>query len=388
MQSIRICVTRLFYVKVFFNRFSLKTGLLNFISHQFKTLFMNVANLDSDLIKYIIFSVAGLVVAFTVIFFVLKKVGKNPRNILPVNFAHRIKVPLILFIISLVIRIGVAAGIFDYSYSGIVGHIGILLLILSITWFLIIMVRVVKSGLIRKYDITAADNLAARRVYTQFNILERVAVFVITILAVGAALMSFESIQSIGASVLASAGIAGIIIGFSAQKALGTLLAGIQIAITQPIRLDDVVIVEGEWGRIEEITLTYVVINIWDKRRFVVPTTYFIDKPFQNWTRTTSEILGTVFIYTDFHVPVDELRGELTRLLNGTPLWDGKVNVMQVTDAKADVMEIRALMSAKDSGTAWDLRVHIREKLIEYLQKNYPESLPRTRVSVVEGNKD
>jgi small-conductance mechanosensitive channel len=156
----------------------------------------------------------------------------------------------------------------------------------------------------------------------------------------------------------------------------------LQIAITQPIRLDDVVIIEGEWGRIEEIALTYVVVRIWDQRRLIVPSTYFFEKPFQNWTRTTSEILGTVFIYTDYHVSFEALREELTRLLKSTPLWDGKVNVLQVTDAKERSIEIRALMSAKDSGTAWDLRVFIREKLIEFLQKNYPESLPKTRVLV------
>ncbi|NDI97945.1 mechanosensitive ion channel [Flavobacterium sp. LaA7.5] len=347
---------------------------------------MNFIAIAPGLIRYIVFGALGLIITFAVVFFVLKKIGKNPKNILPVNFAHRIKVPLILFIIALVLRIGVSSNIFAEPQLSIIGHIGTVLFIISITWFLIIVLRVTKTRLIRKYDITASDNLNARRVYTQFNILERVAVFIIIVLAIGIALMSFESIRAVGASVLASAGIAGIIIGFSAQKALGTLLAGIQIAITQPIRLDDVLIVEGEWGRVEEITLTYVVISIWDKRRLVVPTTYFIEKPFQNWTRSTAEILGTVFIYTDFRVPIDKLREELTRLLEGSDLWDGKVNVLQVTDAKADVMEIRALMSSADSSISWDLRVYVREKLIEYLQKNYPESLPRTRVSLAEPN--
>lgn len=347
---------------------------------------MDLTVIDTGLIKYIIYSVAALVVTFTIVFFLLKKVGKNPRNILPVDFAQRIKLPLLLLILSLVGRIGVA-GDFFWDYSLLIGHIATLLLIFSITWLLIIVVRVVKKGLIRKYDITAADNLSARRVYTQFTILEWVVVFLLVVVAIGIALMSFESIRSVGVSFLTSAGIAGIIIGFSAQKALGTLLAGIQIAITQPIRIDDVVIVEGEWGRIEEITLTYVVVNIWDKRRLVVPTPYFIEKTFQNWTRNTSEILGTVFIYTDFQVPVDKLREELTRLLNSSSLWDGKVNVLQVTDAKPDVMEIRALMSSVNSSVSWDLRVFVREKLIAYLQQHYPESLPRTRVSVLgEGN--
>lgn len=157
-------------------------------------------------------------------------------------------------------------------------------------------------------------------------------------------------------------------------------MAGIQIAFTQPIRIDDVVIVEGEWGRIEEITLTYVVVNIWDKRRLVVPTTYFIEQPFENWTRNSSDLLGTVFIYTDYNIPFDELRKELTHLLEKSPLWDHKVNVLQVTDSTANAVEIRALMSAKDSPTAFDLRVYVRENLITFIQKNYPQSFSKTRV--------
>src|SRR5690606_36653014 len=198
--------------------------------------------------------------------------------------------------------------------------------------------------------------------------------------------MLFEDVRRIGISLFASAGVAGIIIGFAAQRIIGTVIAGIQIAITQPIRLDDVVIIEGEWGKIEEITLTYVVVHIWDKRRLIVPTTFFFEKPFQNWTRTTSEILGTVFIYTDYNVPFDELRNELTRLLESSPLWDRKVNVLQVTDAKERTVEVRALMSAKDSGTAWDLRVFVRENLIKFLQKNYPGSLPKTRIVINDEN--
>lgn len=377
------------YVNIIFNGFYTAKGLFNFIRQFLKsTRLMSFSNIDTDLLKYIIISVVGLIFTFTVIFYVLKKVGKNPKNILPVNFAHRIKVPLILFISALALRIGVASDVFNTKSTSIISHIGTLLFIFSVTWFLIIFVRVLKTSFVRKYDISASDNLTARRVYTQFTVLERVVVFLIVICAIGVALMSFESIRSVGVSFLTSAGIAGIIIGFSAQKALGTLLAGIQIAITQPIRLDDVVIVEGEWGRIEEITLTYVVVKIWDKRRLVVPTTYFIETPFQNWTRNSAEILGTVFIYTDFQVEVEKLRNELTRLLKGSDLWDGQVNVLQVTDARESVMEIRALMSSKDSSISWDLRVYVREKLIEFIQKNYPESLPRTRVSLKENRNE
>jgi small-conductance mechanosensitive channel len=262
------------------------------------------------------------------------------------------------------------------------GRVGSILLIISLSWAAIAFIRIVKQIFLEKYDVSQEDNLRSRKFQTQFNILERILVFLIILISIGLILMLFDEVKRIGISLFASAGVAGVIIGLAAQRVIGAVLAGIQIAITQPIRLDDVVIIEGEWGRVEEITLTYVVVNIWDKRRLVVPSTYFFEKPFQNWTRTTSEILGTVFIYTDYHVSFEALREELTRLLKSTTLWDGKVNVLQVTDAKERSIEIRALMSAKDSGTAWDLRVFIREKLIEFLQKNYPESLPKTRVFI------
>ncbi|MXN92074.1 mechanosensitive ion channel [Flavobacterium sp. Sd200] len=337
---------------------------------------------NSRFLQFLVFGFIGLVLTFSLIFFVLRRIGKDPNNLLPINFANRIKLPLLLLIIALVLRIGLLNDVFDDRFVNTLGHASTLLLIFAVTWSCIVIMRSFKSGLMRKYDITAADNLNARRVYTQFTILERVVVFIMVVFAIGIALMSFDSIRTVGISFLTSAGIAGIILGFSAQKMLGTLIAGIQIAITQPIRLDDVVIVENEWGWIEEITLTYVVVRIWDKRRMVLPTTYFIEKPFQNWTRTTSEILGTVFIYTDFLMSVDALRAELTRLLNTTPLWDGNVNVLQVTNANEGGMEIRALMSSKNSPTSWDLRVFIREKLITFIQQNYPECLPRTRVEM------
>ena len=194
--------------------------------------------------------------------------------------------------------------------------------------------------------------------------------------------MTFDGIRRIGISLFASAGVAGIILGFAAQKVLGSVLAGFQIALTQPIRIDDVVIVEKEWGWIEEITLTYVVVRIWDRRRMILPTTYFIETPFQNWTRVSADILGSIFIYADYRVPVEKLREELENILKNSDLWDGKIQNLQVTNTTENTLELRALMSAADSPTAWDLRVHVREKLVEYLQKNYPDCLPRTRIEI------
>lgn len=265
----------------------------------------------------------------------------------------------------------------------IIKKISSILYIVALTWTIIVTIKVFKKKYLKQYDISSSDNLRARKLYTQFNILERILIFIIVIIAIAFCLMLFDSVRKFGVSMFASAGIAGIIVGFAAQKAIATILAGMQIAIAQPIRLDDVLVVEDEWGWVEEITLTYVVVRLWDKRRLVLPTTYFIEKPFQNWTRTTAEIMGTVFIYADYTIDIDALRNELTKLLEASDLWDKKTNVLQVTDSKETTLEIRALMSAKNSPEAWDLRVYVREGLVKFLQKNYPESLPRTRISLI-----
>jgi len=191
--------------------------------------------------------------------------------------------------------------------------------------------------------------------------------------------MTFERVRHLGTTILASAGIIGIVVGMAAQRTIATFIAGLQIAITQPIRVDDVVIVENEWGRIEEITLTYVVVRIWDLRRLVVPITYFIENPFQNWTRVTADILGTVFIYVDYTVPIDSIRAELHRILKSSEFWDGKVCVLQVTNTSERTVELRALMSAADASTAWTLRCQVREKMVDFIQKNYPDALPKLR---------
>jgi len=257
-----------------------------------------------------------------------------------------------------------------------------ILLLASTSWILIEIVSILKRRLLKKYDISSEDNLKSRKLHTQINLLEKVIVFIILLTTVGLMMLSIESIKEIGIGIFASAGVVGIIVGLSAQKIFGAILAGIQIAIAQPFRIDDAVLVENEWGWIEEINLTYIVVRIWDKRRLVLPSTYFLENPFQNWTRTTADLTGSVFIYTDYTIPVEALRVELTRLLNSCELWDKKVNVLQVTDTKENYMEIRILVSAKNSPTAWDLRVYIREKMIEFIQKNYPESLPKTRINI------
>lgn len=265
---------------------------------------------------------------------------------------------------------------------GILGHLTTLLFIASMAYLLVRLVRVLRDLLLARYDIAASDNLSARRVYTQVQVLEKVLISVVIVATVSVMLMAFQGVRQVGVSILASAGVLGIILGFAAQKTIGTLFAGIQIAITQPIRLEDVVIVEGEWGAIEEITLTYVVVRIWDQRRLVLPITYFIETPFENWTRNSAEILGTVSLFMDYTVPVDAVRAEFERVLQHTDLWDGRSAGVQVVGATAETVEVRLLVSASDAGKAWDLRCLVREQMVAFIQEHYPGSLPRIRAEV------
>jgi small-conductance mechanosensitive channel len=264
----------------------------------------------------------------------------------------------------------------------VAGYATCLALVALVSYLAYEMVDASASFVLRQHSVDVSDNLKARSVYTQVTVLKKVAMAAIGVFTLASMLMVFESVRQFGTSILASAGIAGIIIGFAAQRSIATLLAGLQIAITQPIRLDDVVIVENEWGRIEDITLTYVTVRIWDQRRLIVPITYFIEKPFQNWTRTSAEILGTVFLHVDYRVPLEAVRAEFERILRDSPYWDGKVQVVQVTEAREHTLEIRALASAADASLAWDLRCEVREKLVAFLQREHPESLPRLRAEL------
>jgi len=326
--------------------------------------------------------IAGSLVIHAVVFSILKRIGKRSDKPVLGLVSSKFRNPSLGLLLTIAISIIILALAPDNQIVDIIKHLLKLLIILFVSLIIIRLIKLGRDLVLLRYDIGEKDNLKARRVYTQFRIMERILIFVVILIAFAVALMTFEQIRKIGVSLFASAGVAGIILGFAAQKLIGNVLAGFQIAISQPIRLEDVVIVEKEWGWIEEINLTYVVVRIWDKRRLILPTTYFIEKPFQNWTRVSADILGTVFLYTDYTVPVDKLREELTRILKSDKRWDGKVNVLQVTDSTEKTMEIRALMGAADSPSAWDLRVNVREKLIDFLQKNYPGSLPRSRIDV------
>jgi len=256
----------------------------------------------------------------------------------------------------------------------------VLTIILAVLWFFLRLITVIREVVFTYFPIDKADNLHERKIRTQFQYIQYILTFIIMFLGIAFIFRQFDTLQALGTGLLASAGVIGIIIAFAAHQTLGNLLAGFQIAFTQPFRIDDVVTVEGEWGRIEEITFTYVVVRIWDQRRLVLPISYFINNPFQNWTRTTADIWGTVLLYVDYSVPIEKIREELKRIVTTSELWDGKVVVLQVTDNSERTITLRALVSARNASDAWSLRCYVREKLLSFLQKKYPDSLPRLRI--------
>jgi small-conductance mechanosensitive channel len=267
-------------------------------------------------------------------------------------------------------------------YADAVAKGSSILIILAVATILIEAVNVGESVLLAEGDLTATDNLRARKIYTQVKLLGKAVHVAIGFCAVATILMLFQQVRHVGTSLLASAGIVGIIAGIAAQQTLANLFAGFQIALAQPIRQDDVVIVEGEWGRIEEITLTYVVVHIWDDRRMVLPLSYFIQKPFQNWTRASAQLLGSVFVWVDYTFPVDEGRKALKLIIENNPLWDKRFWNLQVSDASEKTMQLRILATSADSSKSWDLRCKIREDFIAYIQSHHPQSLPRIRAEM------
>jgi len=255
-----------------------------------------------------------------------------------------------------------------------------LLVIATVAWFLFQCVQVLEKVLLSKYDIKAADNLQARKVYTQVHVIGKTLYVIIAIFAAASMLMLFENVRRFGTSILASAGVLGIVVGFAAQRTIANLFAGFQLALAQPIRMDDVVIVEGEWGRIEEFTLTYIVVRIWDERRLVVPLSHFIEKPFQNWTRVSAELMGSVIVWVDYSFPVTAMRPAIKAIVESCKDWDRRLWNLQVTDANERAIQLRVLATASDSSKAWDLRCEIREKLIAFIQQSYPHALPKFRI--------
>lgn len=304
----------------------------------------------------------------------------------------RLIIPVIVLLLFIGAYILFSTNVFniDDSILGIINKIGLGFVFLASAWTLNKALNILINYGLQKnsYDSfrKGKGDLHQRKVESKMRYIKIVLNIIIYLVALALVLYQFESLRRLSTSILASAGVAGIILAFSAQKLFANILAGFEVAFSQPIRLNDVVVLEGEWGTIEEINATHVVVRIWDRRRLVVPITYFVEKPFQNWTKNSSDILSSVEFYVDYTMPVQKMREQLTKLLKSSPLWDGEVDVLQVTDASEKTMKVRALMTTKDAPTGWDLKCYVREKMIAFLQENYADHLPRLRAEMKESD--
>lgn len=324
-------------------------------------------------------SVVLALVVIYILFALIARIGKRSNSVVISSVARRLPGPARLLIACVFSEVALSFSMFPVDISNAIRLLLHLGLVAGVAWLSIRALLVLRDYMLATYRMDVADNLRSRQILTQFRIIRTVTTFVVLVVAIGVMLMSFGTLRQFGVTMLASAGIVGIVLGLAAQSTLSNILAGLQIAFTEPLRIDDVVIVENEWGRIEEITLTYIVVRIWDLRRLVLPITYFTQSPFQNWTRVTADLLGTAYLYVDYTIPVEAVRAALHKVLKESPLWDQKVWGLQVTNATEKTVELRALMSAPDASTAWDLRCHVREEMIRFLQENYPDGLPKLR---------
>jgi len=295
----------------------------------------------------------------------------------------RSKGPLALALVAFALAAALQVAPFNPAVSEALSRLLLIAFIVLAGWIAHVAVETGSRLYLMRFKMEAPDNLLARKHVTQVRILNRALHTLIVVVTLSAVLMTFEPVRQYGISLFASAGVAGLIVGLAARPMLSNLIAGIQIATTQPIRLDDQVVVENENGRIEEITSTYVVIRLWDLRRLIVPLAYFIEKPFQNWTRDSTDLIGTVFLHVDFTAPIEAIRVKLGEIVQASNLWDGRVVKLQVTDARENSIELRALASARSPSETFDLRCEIREKLIAFLQKEHPTALPHTRAEIL-----
>jgi small-conductance mechanosensitive channel len=296
----------------------------------------------------------------------------------------RIRRLLCITLILIASSLAIQLPLFSDQFASVVSRLISTCVIGLLGWAAMIAVDVASTFYLQRFSIQTTDDLQARKHSTQIRVLRRIINVLILVISLGAALMSFGPVRQFGISLFASAGAAGLVVGLAARPVLSNLIAGIQLAMTQPIRIKDAVIVEGEWGWVDEITSTYVVVKLWDWRRLIVPLSYFMEKPFQNWTRETGEIIGTVYLTVDYRVPVQQMRSKLEQIVRGSSLWNRKVVNLQVTDFKDAAVELRMLVSANTSPEAWDLRCEVREKILQYLQGEYPEALPLQRIRIDE----
>jgi small-conductance mechanosensitive channel len=329
-------------------------------------------------------ALAGWAVA-VVIGWAVRRAGRSRTGPIWQSLPRRGRRALRVTLVTVAVLAALPAADLSPHATDLTRHLAVIALIAAVAWLFVALTGVVQDVAFARFDIDVVDNLHARRVRTQILVLRRALVAVVVFVAIAGELLTFPQVRALGASFLASAGVLSVFAGLAAQTTLANMIAGIQIALTDQIRIEDVVVVEGEWGRIEEITLTYVVVRTWDNRRLVLPVSWFTTNVFQNWTRHEARVVGTVLLHVDYTVPVAELRAELERLVAASPLWDGRDCALQVVDTTPTTMVLRALMSAPDAASGWDLRCDVREKLLAYLHERYPGSLPRLRTELAGG---
>ena len=327
-------------------------------------------------------AVAAGVLAQFLLYLVLKRLVRAESGSLPRLLLENTKLPARYIFPLLALAAAVPFTPLPERAAAYVEKALNLCLIAAVGWVFIVGIQVIAGLLTFRYSINVEDNLHARRIHTQTQVIRRIGTVMVIAVTLAAMLMTFPNARQLGTSIFASAGVAGLVVGMAARSTFASIIAGLQVALTQPIRIDDSVVVEGEWGWIEEIETTYVVVRLWDLRRLIVPLTYFIERPFQNWTRTTAEVIGTVFLYVDYSLPVEAVREEFHRIVKDSKFWNGRTATLQVTDFTERTMQLRAIMSANNASAAFDLRCLVRERLIAFLQKNFPESLPTARAQL------
>jgi small-conductance mechanosensitive channel len=328
----------------------------------------------------VLVGVGGALLVLQLVHHVLMRLGR--RDPLPAHFGRRAHRPARWLAVVLGGYWGVRTTAGNLGWRDPVLHALVLLAIGGAAWLVAEVLLAAEDSALPRIRTDVPDNRHARQLHTRVRMLRRATIAVIALIAVAAMLVTFPAARDAGRSLLFSAGVAGVIVGFAAQSLLGNVFAGIQLAFSGAVRLDDVVVVDGEWGHVEELTLSYVVVRIWDDRRLIVPTSYLASKPFENWTRNESSVMGTVEIDVDWSVPVEAMRAELTRILNESALWDTRVSVLHVTEAVGGSVRVRAMVSAIDAGTLWDLRCLVRERLVGWVRERHPQALPRLRAEL------
>ena len=349
---------------------------------------MNLDSLDDWLWPFA--TMCGTVVVAILAYVVLRPIARRVTRHAPVATAvnRQIDKPLRYLLPLVALQFALEGAPDNLAHIGGVRETVTVLLIIAFTMAAIAAVRGVVDAVVLLHPQDVADNLEARRVLTQTRVLSRIAIGLALFAGMAFILMTFPRARQFGTSLLASAGVSALVIGLAAKSVFGNLLAGLQIALSQPIRIDDVLIVQGEWGRVEEITSTYVVLKIWDERRLVIPLQWFIDNPFQNWTRTTSQIIGSVFFWVDYTTELEPLRAEATRLAQSSKDYDQRVCLLQVVDTSDRAMKLRLIVSSPSAGQSWDLCCLVREGVIAYMQRTQPHALPRIRATVSEAKRD